>query len=308
MGSAGAEGGFSKVIRMIKNHNRLVVSSIALVVISVFAADSTAHYDKITPVVEVQTLPFEPGETLIYEGEFTRALLRGIDVAELRFAYHRLPTSHADKDDPKLQTSLDFSAEAISKGIVSKLFGLNFRQTVDSSVDASTFSVLRTTKLDEQGKRKRTSDAIFDRETGVVTFTELDPNDPSRPPRVIKSETNGTILDIASAIYYLRTQKLEPGHTIELLICDTGQVYRTPVTISKGEQMKTVLGKVATIQVVPEMFGEGRLIRGKGNIIIWFTADARHIPVRAKINNSLGRLDIKLKRLTHQNKAPVRSK
>ena len=114
------------------------------------------------------------------------------------------------------------------------------------------------------------------------------------------AETSGTILDIASAIYYLRTLSLEPGKSIELLISDTGQVYRTPVTVTSGETLKTVLGKVQTIRVVPDMFGEGHLIRGKGTIIIWFTADARHIPVRAKINNSLGRLDIKLKSMIYE--------
>jgi hypothetical protein len=107
------------------------------------------------------------------------------------------------------------------------------------------------------------------------------------------------VQDIASAFYYLRTQKLEPGKTLELLISDTGQVYRIPVKVVKRERLKTVLGKVNTVRVEPEMFGEGRLIRGKGEITIWLTDDARHIPVRAKINNNLGRLDIKLKSISN---------
>lgn len=282
-----------------RHRNRLISFAIAFALVAAFVVIAPARDDDKTIAVDVQSFPFEPAETLTYEGEFTRALLRGINVADLRFSYNRLPMSRADKNNLESQTMLNFTAEAISKGIVSKLFGLNFRQRVVSRVEASTFSVLRTTKLDEQGKRKRTSEAIFDRDSGKVTFTELDPNDPSRPPRVITSETSGTIQDIASAIYYLRTQNLEPGKTIELLISDTGQVYRTPVAISKGEKLKTVLGNVSTIRVVPEMFGEGHLIRGNGSITIWFTADARHIPVRARINNSLGRLDIKLKRVSY---------
>src|SRR4051812_2585400 len=34
-------------------------------------------------------MPFAPSEQLVYEGEFTKLLLRGIDVAELRFKASR---------------------------------------------------------------------------------------------------------------------------------------------------------------------------------------------------------------------------
>lgn len=271
---------------------------LAFVLISVLVAGSPAYDGGKTVTDEKQTLPFDASETLLYEGEFTRSLLRGINVADLKFTFKRGSVEY-DQANAKSQPTLNFTAEATSKGIVSKLFGLTFRQKVESSVEAESFSVLRTTKLDEQGKRKRTSDAIFDRNAGTVTFTELDPNEPARPPRVVTNEVSGTIHDIASAIYFLRTQKLEPGTSFELLISDTGQVYRTPVTIFKGEQLNTVLGKVDTVRVVPEMFGEGRLIRGKGDITIWFTTGPDHVPVRARINNNLGRLDIKLKRVSY---------
>jgi hypothetical protein len=46
------------------------------------------------------------------------------------------------------------------------------------------------------------------------------------------------------------------------------------------------------------VFGEGRLIRGRGKMAIWFTDDERHVPVRAHISNEMGTLDIKLKSMT----------
>jgi hypothetical protein len=271
---------------------KAIVFMLSLLAAVVIAAPS---HKAVQPRADkARPLPFDPAEKLVYEGEFTRSLLRGVDVADLSFSFTRVPAKNVDA-----QPALRFTAEAVSKGIVSKLFGLTFRQRIESTVEPETFNVLQTTKLDEQGKRKRTSEALFDRNSRKVVFTELDPNDPSRPPRVITSELNGTVQDIASAFYYLRTQKLEPGKTLELLISDTGQVFRIPVRVIKREQLKTVLGKVWTVRVVPELFGEGRLIRGKGEITVWFTDDARHIPVRAKINNPLGRLDIKLKSMTN---------
>jgi hypothetical protein len=281
---------------MMKLRSLLISVALMLSLLAGFIFAQPASEESKARADQAATLPFEPAENLVYEGEFTRALLRGIDVADLHFSFTRAPLLN-DKSEAQGQV-LHITAEAISKGIVSKLFGLNFRQRVESIVEPNSFSVLQTTKLDEQGKRKRTSEAVFDRSNGKVVFTELDPNDPNRPPRVITSQINGTVQDIASAFYYLRTQKLEPGKTLELLISDTGQVYHIPVRVIKREQLKTVLGKVQTVRVEPELFGEGRLIRGKGDITIWFTDDTRHVPVRAKINNNLGRLDIKLKSMT----------
>ena len=245
---------------------------------------------------ESRKLPFEPAEELVYEGEFTRSLLRGINIAELHFTAAR---DEAPKSQPKNGTTpLRFTIEAFSKGLLRKLFGLNFRQHIESTVEPNSFTVLQTTKLDEQGKRMRTSEAVFDRTAGKIVWTERDPNDPNREPRVVTADANGAVQDIASVFYYLRTQPLEPGKSFEVLVSDSGRVYSVPVAVTEKKKMKTVLGEVQTLKVEPEVFGEGRLLRGKGKLAIWFTADSRHVPVRAKINNEMGTLDIKLKRMT----------
>jgi hypothetical protein len=264
-----------------------------LLLISAPASDSKRR--------DTARLPFEPSEELVYEGEFSRAILRGINVAELRFTANRAQLSAQPNTGTTAPTVLRFSLDAVTKGILRKLFGLNYHQHVESTVEPVSFSVLQTTKLDEQGKRKRTSEAVFDQSAGKVVWTERDPNDPKREPRVVASQMSGAVQDIASAFYYLRTQHLEPGKSFEILVSDSGQVYHIPVTISEKKKMKTVIGEVQTLKVEPEIFGDNRLLRGKGKLAIWFTDDARHIPVRARINNELGTLDIKLKRMTGSN-------
>ncbi len=218
---------------------------------------------------------------------------------ELRFTANRTQASATQPNNASAPQALRFTLDAVTKGLLRKLFNLNFRQHIESTVEPASFSVLQTTKLDEQGKRKRTSEAIFDKTAGKVVWTERDPNDPNREPRVVTSPATGAVQDIASAFYYLRTQPLVFGTTFEILISDSGQVYRIPVTVSEKKTLKTVVGKVQTLKVDADIFGEGRLLRGKGKMSIWFTDDARHIPVRAKINNELGTLDITLKRMTN---------
>jgi hypothetical protein len=242
-------------------------------------------------------LPFEPAEELVYEGEFSRALLRGLNVAELRFTAARTQASNAQPNSVGAPHSLRFTLDAVTKGLLRKLFGLNFRQHIESTVEPATFSVLQTTKLDEQGKRKRTSEAIFDKAAGKVVWTERDPTDPGREPRVVTNQLSGSVQDIASAFYYLRTQPLRLGTSFSVLVSDSGQVYSVPVTVSEKKTLKTVLGKVQTVKVDAEIFGDKGMVRGKGKMSIWFTDDDRHVPVRARINNEMGTLDITLKRI-----------
>jgi hypothetical protein len=105
----------------------------------------------------------------------------------------------------------------------------------------------------------------------------------------------GAVHDLASAVYYLRSLPLETGRALELSICDSGRVYRVPVKVVEKKQIKTVLGAVRTVRIEPQIFGEGRLIKGNGSMSIWLTDDARHIPVKARINNEYGKIDINLK-------------
>lgn len=246
-----------------------------------------------TPVI----LPFAPTEELVYEGEFTRALLRGVDIADLRFTatLDPAPSTTIKSHENGGSKSLHLTVDAVSKGIIRKLFGVRFHQRIESIVDPTSFAVLQTKKLDEQGDRRRTSEAVFDRATGKVVWTERDPNNPTREPRVISSPFNGAVQDLASVFYFLRTQPLALGKSMDVTVSDSGRVYRIPHKVVERKMMKTVVGNVAVLKVEPEIFGEGRLLQGRGKLFIWFTDDARRIPVRAHISNEMGTLDIKLK-------------
>jgi hypothetical protein len=283
----------------VMRHSRFRLAALALLLCSTLLAVVPASDSKRK---DTGKLPFEPAEELVYEGEFSRALLRGLNVAELRFTANRTQTSSTQNANGQAPASaLRFTLDAVTKGLLRKLFGLNFRQHIESTVEPASFSVLQTTKLDEQGKRKRTSEAVFDRSAGKVVWTERDPTDPGREPRVVTNQMSGAVQDIASAFYYLRTQPLAPGSSFQVMVSDSGQVYSIPITVSEKKTMKTVLGKVQTLKVDADIFGENRLLRGKGKMSIWFTEDARHIPVRARINNEMGTLDITLKRINSSN-------
>ena len=253
--------------------------------------------------VRIELRPFEPAEELIYEAEFSRALLRKMDIADFRFSAGRIalpPDSKSEISQSKRQGapySLTLTADISSKGFFSKLFNLRFRQRVESTVDPVSFTVQNTKKFDQQGKRVRSSEALFDKAHGKVVWTERDPNDAARPPRIVSSDFSGPVQDLLSAIYYLRTQRLELGKRQELLVSDSGRVYRVPFRVAEKKRLKTVLGRVADTRIDVELFGAERMIRGDGQLSIWFTDDASRVPVSARIKMEYGIFDIKLKKI-----------
>jgi hypothetical protein len=270
---------------------------------------SSAAPAKDTPKERTQpraatAMPFTPSEQLVYEGKFTKLLLRGINVAELRFKASRpaatatnAAQAEGDAQTPANTQPLLLTTDVVSKGFFSKLFGVNFRFHAESQVEPNAFYALRTTKTDEQGKRLRTSETVFDQEAKTVEYTERDPNNAAQAPRVITAVLEGPTQDIVSAVYFLRTLDLTPGNSFTIPVSDSGRVFQVPASVvAEKKKMKSVVGKVAVVRIDVEIFGPGRPVeQGKGKMSIWVTDDERRIPIKARLSHDIGQLDITLK-------------
>jgi hypothetical protein len=252
--------------------------------------------------------PFEAGEELHFEAEFSRSLLRKLDVADLKFRATRTPAASVDSAEAS-PYALTFTADIASKGFFARLFNLKFRERVESTVEPISFTVQKTTILDEQGKRVRATESTFDRSKGKMTWTLRDPNNPSAEPRHKIIDFSGQLQDVLSAIYFIRTQRLEVGKSFDIFIGDGGRVYQIPVKVVEKKRMKTVLGRVDVLRVNPELFGPGRLIdENEGEMSLFVTADERHIPIGGRVKTEYGTFDIKLKRVITNPPAAAASK
>ncbi|MDQ3323916.1 MAG: DUF3108 domain-containing protein [Acidobacteriota bacterium] len=229
---------------------------------------------------------YKAGESLVYEAKFSKALLRGIEVAVVNFTVEKSPGSR----------NFLVKSEAKSKGTLSGIVLRDFLQNYESTVDGENFSILKTVKLDRQGDRVRQSEAVFHYKTKRVIYTETDPDEAARPPLLVASAIENGTQDLVSSIYALRRLPLAVGKSFELKISDSGLIYTIPVHVTKRELQKSVSGKTWCFRVEPEVFGKNRLIEKDGTMIIWITDDARRLPVRAQINTDLGRIEVKLKR------------
>ncbi|MEK6279272.1 MAG: DUF3108 domain-containing protein [Acidobacteriota bacterium] len=241
----------------------------------------------------VRPHPFEPNEELVLVAEFSRAMLKNVDVAEFRFTSRREPQQQVASS--RTPYSLRLTGEVSSKGFFAKLFNLRFREWMESIVEPISFTVHKTKRIDEQGKRMRVSEAVYG--DGKVSWTESDPNNPSRTPRTADATFTGQVQDVLSAIYFLRTQPLILGKTFNVTISDSGRVYQVPVRVVEKKRMKTVLGRVEALRVDPELFGPNGMMARNGHISIWYTNDSRRIPVKAKIKTEYGTFDITLRKV-----------
>lgn len=254
-------------------------------------------------VTAQEKIPFQPGEKLSYEGKLSK-IISGIDVADLTLAVEK-----ADDDQ------IVFKADAHSKGTLMSLFKFSFVQSVESVVERDTFSASKTTKRDEQKDRVRESEAVFDYGDKKVIYTEVDPKDPMKPPRVIATDLDGRAHDIISGIYNLRMLPLGVNKHFSMLVSDSGLVFKVPVTVTAREQIKTEIGKFWCFRVVPDIFGPGRLIENEGEMVIWITDEPRRIPVRASVKTKVRgvglKIDIKIESATFgesEQKRPKRPK
>ena len=290
-----AEGFAAQVnVKLLTTRGSFLHVAAAVILAAAFSAPALAGSRATRPHAPLNfaNLPFEPVEELVYEAEFSKLLLRGIQIAEFRFTSKRAPAT-GDEGAP---APLLFTGDVVSRGFFRKLFGINFRYRVESVVDPTTLNVLRNRTLDEQGKRVRAAETVFDWGENQVTWTERDPNDPRRAPRVVRSPLAGPVQDLLTAVYFLRAKPLAPGASFEMQLSDSGKVYRVPVTVhAESKKFKSAVGRVRVVRVEMGMFGEGRPLEGEGRVTLWVSDDARRLPVRARISSDIGTLDISLK-------------
>ncbi|MCA1613518.1 MAG: DUF3108 domain-containing protein [Acidobacteria bacterium] len=247
--------------------SRLLAAALLCAALLAPTSSATTHYNNSDAPPPEVALPFAAGEELVYQADFSRLLLRGIEIAEMRFSFVRVVpdarAAAADGQTTPAAAALVYTGDVNAKGWFRKLFGIDFHYRHESYVDPASLRILRTTKLDEQGKRVRLSESVFDRATNLQTWTERNPNDAQAQPRVVRNVLDGAAHDFISAIYFLRTQQLKPGQTLELVVGDSGETFRVPVRVWERKTLKTVVGKVPALRVEVGLFGAGRLVNDR---------------------------------------------
>ena len=255
-----------------------------LMLAGVIMAFALAHFSQTGQTQTAMSGRMFDGETIKYEAKLNK-ILRGLPIAEITFVATASPDSN----------QLVIKSEAVSKGTLIKMFGVSFLQQYESAVDLDLFRITKTVKHEIQKERVRDSIADFDYKEKRVTCVETDPKDKTRQPRLIASDIPDAMNDYASGLFAVRLMPLAVGQSFVVPVSDTGFVYKIPINVRGRELQKTVLGNVWCYRIEPDVFGKGKLIEREGRMMLWYTDDVRHLPVRATIETEYGKLDVKLK-------------
>jgi hypothetical protein len=171
---------------------------------------------------------------------------------------------------------LKVSATADSVGAVNMLFPVIDR--FQSAMDTRTGCSQGFSKQVQEGHRKVSTDLTFDYRAGKQT--QVEKNLVKGTQKVETAPTPACVTDSLSGIFYAASQKLTVGQDVGFPLADAMRTVTVFMKVEGKEEIKTPTGTFQTIRVQPT--AEEGVVKNRGNIWIWYTDDARHIPVQIR--------------------------
>ena len=138
----------------------------------------------------------------------------------------------------------------------------------------------------QEGNRHRDVKLEFDPRRRLARLEDRDMLDHT-PPKIEQFAIPECVQDILSAVYYARSLPMTVGQSFEFPLNDGAKTIQIHVEVQAEEEVTTEVGKFQAIRVEPDVFS-GHLFSGKGRMFIWFTKDARRIPVQLRAQISVG--------------------
>ena len=135
---------------------------------------------------------------------------------------------------------------------------------------------------DENRKRRRLK-IDFDRSAGNA---EVIRQNEGEPPKESKVEVPSGSMDVASAVFFLRTMRLGDGDTVTMPIFTGAKLFKGLAEVEGRGPIDTPMGKREAIRVRLRTEFSGKLTARE--IRMWFSDDAAHVPMRMEADFALG--------------------
>jgi hypothetical protein len=222
--------------------------------------------------------PFILGETLTYDvtwqvfpaGTITTKIIR----------------AGQTPDDP-----YEATATAQARGFVALLYTV--QDVFHSFFDPNTLCSQRIAKSVREGRRHKDTQITFDRARRLAILDERDLAVQGSPAKHAENPIPDCVQDVISAFYYVRRQPFRVGEDIRLPINDGAKTADVRVNVQAIEKIKTALGERNAYRVEPTVFNG--LLKRKGRMLIWFSDDDQHLPLRIKAIISVGTITADLR-------------
>ena len=166
------------------------------------------------------------------------------------------------------------SATGDSIGAVNMLFPVvdRFQTGIDTHTGCST----GFTKQIQEGRRKIASDLTFDYPRGKQVQNERNLVKGTATHK--EANIPACVTDSLGAMFYTESQPLVVGQTVEFPLADSMRTVTVGMKVENKEEIKTPAGTFQTVKV--QATADEGVVKNRGSIWIWYTDDARHLPVQ----------------------------
>ncbi len=179
-----------------------------------------------------------------------------------------------------------------AEGETIEAFNLLFRvnDKFQSFFDRKTGCSYGFSKQIVEGKRQVNTELKFD--YSQHKSIQVEKNLVSGITKHEEAQIPGCVTDLMSGIFYAASQPIQVGQSFQMPLADA--LHTLPVTMKalSREEIKTAAGTFQTIKVQPT--ADSGVVKNKGEIWIWYSDDARHIPVQMRARLFWGTLTMRL--------------
>jgi hypothetical protein len=191
---------------------------------------------------------------------------------------------HLESDASRVHVT----ASGHSVGAVNLIFRV--KDQFDSWFTRQTGCSTQFAKQTQEGRRSNATDLRFDYMQQKQLLTEK--NLVKGTTKQSEGAIPGCVSDVLSAIFYSAAMPLEPGKDFQFPLADAMRVVAVTMKPEAREEIKTPAGTFQTIRVQPT--ADTGVVKNRGNIWIWYTDDARHMPVQMRARLFWGTITMKL--------------
>jgi len=196
---------------------------------------------------------------------------------------------HLERSNPGQQgDQLKVTATADTVGAVNMLFPVVDR--FQSSLDTRTGCSGGFSKQIQEGRRKVSGDLTFDYNTGKQT--QVEKNLTKGTQKTQTASIPACVTDSLSGIFYAASQPLVVGQDVGFPLADSMRTVTVEMKVEAKEEIKTPAGTFQTVRVQPT--AEEGIVKNRGHIWIWYTDDARHMPVQIRARLFWGTITFEL--------------
>jgi hypothetical protein len=180
---------------------------------------------------------------------------------------------------------------ATSAGAVNLLFPVH--DVFETQIDPRTYCTTKIVKHSEEGKHKRETRIQIDlaKRKSVLDETNL----VTRETKHEENDTPGCTTDVLSGFFYVASLRLRPGSTVYFPVTDGGKTTLAAARVEGREEIKVPAGTFQTVRLSVEATS-GKL-QGRGQLLVWFTDDAAHLPVQMRARVQWGNVMFRLQRV-----------